>query len=57
MKAVFIFSIMAVFSGCDTLETLDSEAQAWLEESKAQREILQKEREDLEDKKKRLIVN
>ncbi len=25
--------------------------------SKAQREILQKEREDLEDKKKRLIVN
>ena len=38
-----------LFSGCDAFESINSEAQAWLEESKAQREKLAQQRQAIDD--------
>lgn len=51
---IILFTIILAFIGCDTFEALDSEVRGWLAESKAQRELLQREREALEAKEREI---
>ena len=54
MKTIIYFIFLCALIGCDLQSQIRSEVQGWLAESKAQRELLQKKRQDLEDKEAEL---
>ena len=45
----FLIIVFLLFSGCDSIDSINSEIESWLEESKAQRKKIERDRKALED--------